>query len=149
MHPSGDALLMTSDVADGHGSTNEQLSEIKLPSGAQQPFMSRTRRGPVFNYIPDATGVPGGAIAYEDQAGAVVSAPRTAPSSTQVHFPGPLFTYEWSKDGNILAAITSIAHPTDPIHLHVANRNSTGDLQLTGLLVPSSVTLENLVVPRN
>jgi hypothetical protein len=34
-------------------------------------------------------------------------------------------------------------------HLHVANRNSTGDLQLTGLLVPSSVTLENLVVPRN
>jgi len=35
------------------------------------------------------------------------------------------------------------------MHMHVSNRNSPGDLQLSGLTVPTSVTLENLVVPRN
>ena len=66
-----------------------------------------------------------------------------------MHFPARPFTYQRSADGNILAAVTSIFHPTDPMHLHVLNRTSTAGLQLTGLVVPTSVTLEIRVVPRN
>jgi len=149
MHPSGDALLITSDVANGSGSSDEELSEIKLPSGAKQPIIARERTSPVFNYIPDAAGTPAAAIAYEDPVIGIVSTPRTAPANTQVHFPVRPFSYQWSPDGNVLAAITSVFHTTDPMHLHVLNRTSTAGLQLTGLVVPTSVTLEIRVVPRN
>jgi hypothetical protein len=149
MHPSGDALLMTSSVANGSGSFDEEVSEIKLPSGVKQRIIARQGTSPVFNYIPDAAGAPGAAIAYEDPATGILSAPRAAPTNTQVHFPVRPFSYQWSPDGNILAAITSVFHATDPMHLHVLNRTSTADVQLTGLVVPTSVTLEIHVVPRN